>query len=161
EAAQFARELGAENPLSLLRGLLAGVAAIRGEDEVAVREAEAALDHAASHGHRPATIFAVWALAIVDLGSARWAEALSRLSSLAAAPQSFTDTLLMETAPDWIEAAVRTGRHAEAEEVLAAFEAWASHSGTSWARPRLASCRALVARGADASTTYEEALGLA
>src|SRR5215831_18234081 len=29
EAAQFARELGAENPLSLLRGLLAGVAAIR------------------------------------------------------------------------------------------------------------------------------------
>src|SRR5262249_5743616 len=57
EAAQFASELGAENPLSLLRGLLAGIAAIRGEDEVAVPQAEAALEHATSHGHRPATIF--------------------------------------------------------------------------------------------------------
>src|SRR5262245_64915091 len=37
----------------------------------------------------------------------------------------------------------------------------ASHSGTSWARPRLASCRALVIGGAGASATYEEALGLA
>src|SRR5262249_30262004 len=45
EAARFASELGAENPLSLLRGLLAGIAAIRGEDEVAVRQAEAALEH--------------------------------------------------------------------------------------------------------------------
>jgi DNA-binding CsgD family transcriptional regulator len=160
EAAQFARELGAENPLSLLRALLAGVAAIRGEDEVAVREAEAALEHATSHGHRPATIFAVWALAILDLGRARWAEALSRLSSLSSSPQSFADTLVMETAPDWIEAAVRAGRRAEAEEVLEAFASWASDSGTSWAGPRLASCRALLAQGADASTTYEEALRL-
>src|SRR5262249_27182152 len=118
EAARFARELGAENPLSLLRGLLAGVAAIRGEDELVARQAGAALDHATSRGHRPATIFAVWALAIQALGRARWAEALSRLSSLAATPQSFADTLVMETAPDWIEAAVRTGRDAEATEVL-------------------------------------------
>src|SRR5262249_61634126 len=99
EAAQFARELGAENPLSLLRGLLAGVAAIRGEDEEAVRQAEAALDHATSHGHRPATIFALWALALLDLGRARWAEALGRLSSLAALPQSSPDTLSPATAP--------------------------------------------------------------
>jgi len=161
EAAQFARELGAENPLCLLRGLLAGVAAIRGQDEAAVRHAEDALDHATSHGHRPATIFATWALAILDLGRARWAEALSRLSSLAASPQSFADTLVMETAPDRIEAAMRTGRQAEAEEVLEAFDAWASRSGAAWARTRLASCRALIAQGANASEAYEEALQLA
>src|SRR5262245_6224723 len=161
EAAGFASELGAENPLSLLRGLLAGVAAIRGEDEEAIRQAEDALDHAAGRGLRPATIFAVWALAILDLGRARWAEALSRLSSLATSPQSFADTLVMETAPDRIEAAVRTGRHAEASEVLGALDAWASHAGAAWARPRLASCRALVAQGDGATTAYEEALELA
>jgi DNA-binding CsgD family transcriptional regulator len=161
EAAQFARELGAENPLSLMRGLLAGIAAIRGKDEEAVRQAEGALDHATSHGHRPATIFALWALALLDLGRTRWAEALVRLSSLAASPRSFADTLVMETAPDRIEAAIRTGRQAEAGEVLEAFEAWTSQSGAVWARPRLASCRALVAHGDGAATGYEEALQLA
>ncbi|HKA26759.1 MAG TPA: AAA family ATPase [Gaiellaceae bacterium] len=161
EAAQFAHEIGAENPLSFLRALLAGVAAIRGEDEVALRQAEAALEHATSHGHRPATIFAIWALAILDLGRARWAEALSRLSSLATAPRSFADTLMMETAPDRIEAAVRTGRDAEAGEVLESLDAWASHTGAAWARPRLACCRALIAHGDDATAAYEEALELA
>src|SRR5262249_45995957 len=137
EAARFAREIGAENPLSFLRALLAGVAAIRGEDEVAVRQAEGALEHATSHGHRPATIFAIWALAILDLGRARWAEALGRLSSLAATPQSFADTLMMETAPDRIEAAVRTGRHAEAGGGLESLDEGASHAGAAWGRPRL------------------------
>src|SRR5262249_27569015 len=75
--------------------------------------------------------------------------------------QSFADTLVMETAPDRIEAAVRTGRHAEASEVLGALDAWASHAGAAWARPRLASCRALVAHGERATMAYEEALELA
>src|SRR5262249_32512693 len=131
------------------------------EDEQAVRQAEGALDHATRHRHRPATIFAVWALALLDLGRARWSEALSRLGSLAASPGSFVDTLVMETAPDRIEAAVRTGRQAEEGEVLGAFDAWVSHSGAAWARPKLASCRALVAHGDEAAMGYEAALGLA
>jgi len=158
EGAQFASDLGAENPLSLLRALLAGIAAIRGEDERATPLAEAALEHATSHGHRPATIFAVWALAILDLGRARWAQALRRLNSLATTPQSFADTLVMETAPDRIEAAVRTGRRGEAREVTDALATWASQSGAAWAQARLASCRALTADGDDATTAYEEAL---
>src|SRR5262249_27347548 len=46
-------------------------------------------------------------------------------------------------------------------EVLGRFDAWASHAGASWARPRLSCCRALMAHGADATTAYEEALRLA
>src|SRR5262249_39814984 len=82
-------------------------------------------------------------------------------SALATSPQSLTDTLVMETAPDRIEAAVRTGRHAEAAEVLETLDAWGSHAGAAWARPRLACCRALIARGDDATAGYEEALELA
>src|SRR5262249_58309146 len=106
----------------------------------AARQAEAALGHATSHGHRPATIFAIWALAILDLGRARWAEALSRLSSLAAAPRSFADTLMMETAPDRIEAAVRTGRRAEAGGGLESAHAGGSPTSRAWAGPPLCSC---------------------
>jgi len=68
---------------------------------------------------------------------------------------------VMETAPDRIKAAVRTGRRAEAREVTDALATWASRSGADWAQARLASCRALTAYGADATTAYEEALQLA
>jgi DNA-binding CsgD family transcriptional regulator len=161
EAAQFARELGAENPLSLVRGLLACVSAIRGEDEDARRQAEAALEHATAHGHRPAALYAVWALATIDLGRGRWAEAFTQLSSLTSLPRSFADSLTIQTVPDQIEAAARAGNGAQARKAFEAFAAWVAQSEAPWARPRLHCCRALVSQGDAATAEYEHALELA
>jgi DNA-binding CsgD family transcriptional regulator len=66
--------------------------------------------------------------------------------------------VVIASVPDRIEAAVRCGRLDDALEELPVFEAWATHSPASWARPRLASCRALVADGDDATRHFEEAL---
>lgn len=159
EAVQFAREIRAENEAAVLRGLLAFVSAIRGEDEVVVRDTRGALDLAA-RGHRSAAILASWSLAMLDLGRARWEAALVRLAALDAWRPSSADGIIMQTAPDRIEAAVRAGDGNAALEVLADFEGWSVNLGATWASPRLASCRALVADGETSTRHYEEALEL-
>lgn len=95
-----------------------------------------------------------YALALLDIGSGRWAAALDRLDAL-------TDPALMIlTVPDRIEAAVRAGRLEEARDELPLFEAWVTDSDAAWARPRLASCRALLAEGAESTEHFEAALQL-
>jgi DNA-binding CsgD family transcriptional regulator len=64
------------------------------------------------------------------------------------------------TAPDRVEAAVRVGREDRARVALELFADWAASSDAPWARPRLASCRALVAPEGDRDALFEEALEL-
>jgi DNA-binding CsgD family transcriptional regulator len=56
-----------------------------------------------------------------------------------------------------METLVRLGRTDEAIEALPAFEAWATNAGAS-AKSRLASCRALVAGGDEATEHFEAAV---
>ncbi len=56
---------------------------------------------------------------------------------------------------------MRAGRPDDARRALAAYEPWAEASGAAWARPRLESCRALVADGDEASARFAAALELA
>jgi DNA-binding CsgD family transcriptional regulator len=96
-----------------------------------------------------------YALALLDLGAARWPEALNRLESL-------RDTALsLMSLPDRIEAAVRAGRPEEAQASLEIFEAWASECDSTWSLARLATARALVADGEEATRHFEDALWLA
>jgi ATP/maltotriose-dependent transcriptional regulator MalT len=98
---------------------------------------------------------------MLDLGRGRWTEALERLEMLDDARPDVGDPRLSKFAlPDTIEAAVRAGRLNKAREALSAFEEWAASSGTGWAHPRLASCRALLADGDDATAHFEDALRL-
>ena len=155
EALRFAREVGAENLAATPLTVLAYLSALRGDDGEAARQVGEALDLATARGlHRRAEQCAV-ALGFLDLCRGRWTEALARLGSV-------RDPLLMViSAPDRIEAAMRAGRPDDARAALAAFEPWAEHSGAAWARPRLASCRALVADGQTATAHFAAALRMA
>lgn len=159
EGVALARERGAGNLELLPLGVLAGVAAIRGEDSEAVADAEAVLSVSREHGLTLRAAAAIRALALVELGRGRWAEALERLDSLFTLQLGPAVTLVtMMALPDRIEAAVRAGRMSDAGAALADFETWAIESEAAWVRPRLASCRGLLATGTEATRHFEEAV---
>jgi DNA-binding CsgD family transcriptional regulator len=159
EALRLARELGADNFAMLPTNVLAVVAAVHGDDAEAERRAGEVIDHAAVTGLVQQSATARWALALLDLGRGRWAEALERLEGVAELQPGEGDALLVQISlPDRIEAALRAGRTDAALEALAVFETWASHSNVAWARPRLAGFRALLAGGDEATARFDEAL---
>jgi tetratricopeptide (TPR) repeat protein len=162
EGVQLARELRADNLVLLPLGVLAGIAAVHGRDEEARRHAEETLELAGAHGLVLRAGSALRALALVDLGRGRWRQALERLEALAdVVPGHGVALIAMMTVPDRIEAGVRAGRTDEAHAVLQDFEAWAGLSAAPWVQPRLASCRALLAKNGEATEHFEEALRLA
>jgi ATP/maltotriose-dependent transcriptional regulator MalT len=161
EGLQFARDYGAANVAARSLANLAFVAAVRGDDDEARRGAGEVLELAAAHGLPPLAGSAVYTLAMLDLGRGRWAEALERLEILADPRPDIGDPRMAKfSLPDTVEAAVRAGRLNEARDALSAFEEWVLESGPAWARPQLASCRALVTDGDEATEHFEEALQL-
>jgi DNA-binding CsgD family transcriptional regulator len=162
EAVQLALELGAVNVTARPLSTLAIVAAIRGDEEGLHRRAAEALEVASEHGLTLLAATVAHAYAQLDLGNGRWAEALGHLDTIAdVRPGHGSPFLAAITAPDRIEAAVRTGRPDVAQVALPVFETWASHSRAAWTRPRLASCRALLAEGDEATEHFEAAIGSA
>jgi ATP/maltotriose-dependent transcriptional regulator MalT len=161
EAVALAQELGAENLELLPRAALAIVSAVRGDDEHARNEAEAVFARATANGLPLRASTAVYALAIADMGRARWNDAVDRLGSLLGGESGTLDPFAAATVPDLIEAALRAGRLEEARTALPLFEARAGYSGEPALQPRLAVCRALLA-GSDGEATghYEEAVRL-
>jgi DNA-binding CsgD family transcriptional regulator len=158
EAVRLGREIGTENLTGLPLGVLAMVAAIRGREAEARRLADEIAGFAHERGLALPSAFAVWALASVDLARGRWAEALERYEALSDVRPGFGHPLAaILTIPDRMETLVRLGRTDEAIEVLPGFEAWATHAGGS-AKSRLASCRALVASGDEATEHFEDAV---
>jgi DNA-binding CsgD family transcriptional regulator len=123
---------------------------------VARDHAEAVLNVSREHGLTLRAASAIRALALVDLGRGLWLEALERLNSLLSLqPTPAAALVTMMAVPDKIEAAVRAGRPEEARATLGEFEAWAIESDAAWVWPRLASCRGLLAEGAEATRHFE------
>jgi DNA-binding CsgD family transcriptional regulator len=161
EALQFARELGAANSTATPLGLLAFAAAIRGDDDEARQRSGEMLELAAAHGLPTRATYAVYVLAMLELGRGRWTEALEHFRVVADPRPDVGDAFLAKGAsPDAIEAAVRAGRLEEAREALSRFEEWAADSSYPWVQPRLSACRALLAEGDEATAHFEEALRL-
>jgi DNA-binding CsgD family transcriptional regulator len=160
EADQFARDVGAENLTAFSLFTLAAVAAIRGDDAEAIRRAEASFELARVHDLPVAAARSNWALALLDLGRGRWEDALVRFEALAEARLGLAGGIVTRALPDRIEAAVRANRPDAARTALDAFEGWAAHARMPWVQPRLASCRALVAEGEEATSEFEQALQL-
>jgi DNA-binding CsgD family transcriptional regulator len=162
EAAALARELSAENILLLLHAVLAIIAAIQGNHEESHRYGEEVIAVASAKGLPNRHALATYALAIDDVNSARWAEALERFDTMAEQGAGDSDPVMAALMlPDKIEAAVRAGRTDVAREALRRYEAWATHSGARFAAPRLAGCRALLAEGDEATAHFEAMLALA
>jgi DNA-binding CsgD family transcriptional regulator len=95
------------------------------------------------------------ALAVLELGAGRYDAALRAGRHVLDHDNVVLGTLAL---PDVVEAAVRCGELAVAEQVLDRLSERANASATPWAGGMLARARALVATGEDADTLFRSAL---
>ncbi|GIG57703.1 transcriptional regulator [Longispora fulva] len=151
EAVQIAADTGQRQWLSQVNGLLAYLAAIRGDEEACLGYAAAARSAEAGGP------WTEWALGMLDLGLGRVEAALHRFEGLATGPLAF-HVSATRCVPDLVEAAVRLGRPERAVAPLARFEAWAGHTGQPWALALALRCRALLTgEEADHDAAHEAA----
>jgi ATP/maltotriose-dependent transcriptional regulator MalT len=159
EGLRLARDTGQDNPACHFLAVLAWIAAVRGREEECRELATDALAHAIGHRLGPQAAIASWALAMLDLGGGRPAEAYSRLEALAdAGPGEGHAIVKVFAAADLVEVAVRTGRAERARTALAALEAWTGHVGAPWSRALVGRCRGLLAPPAEADGHFTAAL---
>jgi ATP/maltotriose-dependent transcriptional regulator MalT len=156
EAIELAHELRADALTLLPRSALAIITAVRGDDDGARRHADDVLRLARTKGHPFRASPARYALAILDMVAARWDDALDHLGQLS----DTNDPALAIVGPEIVEAAVRAGHHDRAEAAFAFHEARVDRSATAALRPRLASCRALLAPRTEATVHFATALDL-
>jgi DNA-binding CsgD family transcriptional regulator len=159
EGVQLARDAGLENSACHHLATLAWLAAIRGQEarcrsltgEVAVA--------AAARGLGLQRGIAEWALALLDLGLGRPAQALRRLRRLnEAGPGAGHPFIAICATPDLIESAVRAGRPDDAHAAWARFERFARAGAPPWAPPLAARCRALLAADTARDRHFRQAL---
>jgi DNA-binding CsgD family transcriptional regulator len=133
---------------------LALVLAWRGRAAEADAQAADAARVAAEQGHGWKLVWLEYAHAVLALAMGRYEEAL------AAAPHGYEENVLvsMFALPDLIEAAVRCGEHASAEQALALVARRAAASPTPLTLGLLARSRALLGSETDAETSYQEAI---
>jgi DNA-binding CsgD family transcriptional regulator len=161
EGLRLARETGNDTSACRHLATLAHVAALRGDEDACRGHAAEALDRAAARAlGLPATL-AGYALALLDLGLGRPAEALARLQRLVTAtPGAGSPFFAVYTVPDLVEAAVRAGRPDTAAAALTAFEQLATLAGTPEVQAQLARCRGLLGPDEAALAHFEAALAL-
>lgn len=141
-ALPIAMETG-QGPLSVyLRGLLARLAAIMGDDERCEAFAAEAIDYAQDHGTPPSAVDATWALALLDLGHGRSELALGRMDDRWPG-WPHTSAWILGVA-DHIEAAVRAGDRDAAARLLGDLERRTDGFLDPCAPAVIARCRALA-----------------
>jgi DNA-binding CsgD family transcriptional regulator len=161
EGLRLAVETGQVNPAAHHQSVLAWIAAVQGREQDCRDAAGAALARAVAHRLGPQAAIASWALAMLDVGMGRPVEAFERLDALTnAGPGEGHQMVKVFAAADLVEAAVRTGRSAEAEAALARLQAWAAHSGEPWASALVGRCQGLLIDGDGADEHFERALAL-
>jgi hypothetical protein len=135
---------------------LAWIAAAQGRALECRRMAAQALAIATPRSCTLVTATVKWAQGLLDLTLGRSASALDRMAPLASSGGS-TPVLLLATA-DLVDAAVRAGRPAAAEPLLAQLDRWVELTGPAWALATAFHCRALLSGGSEARLCFEAAL---
>jgi DNA-binding CsgD family transcriptional regulator len=159
EGLALAREAGLTNVVSLLLAALAWGAAVEGDEDACRAQAAEACTIAHAHHFAMANSIAEWAVAMLDLALGRPEEAATRLAALGTPQVGVSHPfVLVASAGDRIEAAVRCGRPDLADGAEAALEVFSAREAPAWARALLARCRALRATGDAAEEAYSEAL---
>ncbi len=151
EGVALSREIGAENLEAMALAAQAVIDAVRGR-----------ADRARELGGRIIEVFrprmqllgspAIYAMALADMGEARWEDASRRLDATTAP----ADPAAVTMAPDRVEAGVMAGRLDQAHDALATWEARAATQPAG--RRRLAGMRALLTEGDEATALFEESL---
>ncbi|QYN40851.1 AAA family ATPase [Pseudonocardia sp. DSM 110487] len=147
----IARDVGQHQVVDQLAGVLAHIAAARG-DEMRFAAALGEL-----HGRRP-TARSVGitgsARGLLDLGLGRFDAAADRLGDAA------TSRGWWRGLSDQVEAAARAGRTADARRAADRYARWAEHTGQAWTRAIARRCQALVASEDAAAELFAEATAL-
>ncbi len=153
----LAPETGQESLAAIGLAVLAHIDAIRGrEDSCRARAAEAIAIGDARETCQPISAAGA-ALAALELGLGRPADALARLQTIFdEGHQAYRYTVI----DDLIEAAVRAGQPDDALDPLAAWQHWVRHSGLVTGQVVIARARALLAPAEDADARFQEALAL-
>nr|WP_191267990.1 AAA family ATPase [Nocardiopsis terrae] len=161
EGLRLALDSGQDNCASHHRGALAFVAAIRGEEDTCREHAGTALAMAVEHDVGLPAGLAAWALALLDLGAGRTAEAAMRLRVLArSGPGSGHAAVRLLLTPYLVEASVRGGVRVRVRSGVETFASWAEATGNDTARALVMRCRGLLSEGEEASVFFESALEL-
>jgi DNA-binding CsgD family transcriptional regulator len=159
EGLRLAHETGQQNSVCHLLASLALIAALQGRAKECHSHATQALGLATARGLGYQAALAEWALARLELGLGRPAEALGRLSRLAAAgPGDGHPFVKIVSAPELVEAAVRAGHPATAQAALLEFERFARETAPQWALALVARCRGLLSAGEAAERHFLEAV---
>jgi DNA-binding CsgD family transcriptional regulator len=161
EAIGLARETDQAMPLCAALASLASIQARQGEHETCQRSAHEAMALSERHGLGLFRLWALDALAELELGLGRSDAAVERLEE----KQRLLDELAitdpdLSPAPELVEAGVRAGDGATADRRLEAFARRAQRKGQPWALARLERCRGLLADPADLERHFSEALRL-
>ncbi|GAA1104514.1 LuxR family transcriptional regulator [Nocardiopsis metallicus] len=161
EGLRTALESGQDNCASHHRGALAFVAAIRGEEDTCREHAGTALAMAGEHDVGLPAGLAAWALALLDLGAGRGAEAAMRLRALArSGPGCGHAAVRLLITPHLVEASVRGGVAVRVQGAVETFASWAEATGQDTARAQVMRCRGLLHEGEEANAYFESALDL-
>ncbi|WP_282693888.1 helix-turn-helix transcriptional regulator [Streptomyces sp. CC208A] len=160
EGLRAARATGQLNSAAHQHAVLALVASVTGDGPAVAEHAARALAIGRPHGLAQAVTLAEWALARGELGGGLAAQAAARLAPLVRpGPHGGHFALRMPAVPCFVEAAVASGRTAEARAATEEYALWAGHGLDRPAPAQLARCRALLAaRGEETSRWFDEAL---
>ncbi|MFF9342691.1 LuxR C-terminal-related transcriptional regulator [Streptomyces sp. NPDC014773] len=160
EGLRAARATGQLNSAAHQHAVLALVASVTGDGPSVAEHAERALAIGRPHGLAQAVTLAEWALARAELGGGLAAQAAARLAPLVRpGPHGGHFALRMLAVPCFVEAAVASGRAAEARAATEEYALWAGCGLDRPAPAQLARCRALLApRGEETGRWFGEAL---
>ncbi|GAB3173608.1 hypothetical protein GCM10027059_44940 [Myceligenerans halotolerans] len=156
EARRIAHDTGQAGRLRHLHGILARLAALRGDDEECLRLARHAQG---TLQERHGSGWGGSALTLLDLVRARYAPAAERMAQTLDGPVGHTVMVTFAIA-DFVEACARLSEPERAMAAFPRFEAWATASGQPWAAAVAHRCRALLAVPGEAEAHYRAALTL-
>jgi ATP/maltotriose-dependent transcriptional regulator MalT len=157
EALRAARDTGQHKWVNHAAGPLAYLAAVQGDERRCREHARTAMAPLAVDLAQPGAAWAQAATALLDLGHGRPERALGQLDALVSGPARFMVGAI-RSAPDHVEAAVRSGHPERTAAPLGRFATWAAQMCQPWADALLARCRALTAPDSCAEQHYESAL---
>ncbi len=160
EARRLATESGQANLAVQVDAVLAGVAAVRGEEAACRELAEGARAAARERGLVLAEGAATTALAELELALGAPDAAYARLAALAHGPDAHI-AHRYGVLPALVEAAARAGRAGDARADAEAFAGWAAATGSGWAQPLAERSLALTAADEEeAEARFDAALAL-
>ena len=157
ESERLARETDQDVSVAYCAGLLAQLDAVQGLDEECRAHARAAVRGGAG-SLALHTAHASWALGRLELGLGKPADALTHLEATAPGASLGHPLISLVSAPDLVEAAVRSGRPDAARASYDNFHAWELATGGCWTHMLGERMRALLTDGPDVERHLVESL---